>query len=157
MSGFAMPSKETRSIRQLSRDGCVTPSRHLYIVLSPRSLVYARHALESLFRNSSESVRLRLITDSAREKEELSIAIASLNTNGHRWEVYSEQDLTEREVELFTRHENLRAFRRDHPCWRKITDPLLRSEPDAELALLDPDLYFPKRFQFEQTAIAVCI
>jgi len=121
------------------------------MVLSPRSLVYARHALESLFRNSSESVHLRLITDSVRDEEELSMAIASLNTNGHRWEVYSEQDLTDREAELFTRHENLRTFRHGHPCWRKITDPLLLSEPDAELILLDPDLYFPNRFQFEQT------
>jgi hypothetical protein len=146
-----MPSKEISPIRKLSRDHRVTPSRHLYMVLSPRSLGYARHALDSLFRNSSESVHLRLVTDSERDKEELSTAIASLNTDGHRWEVYSERDLTEREAELFARHENLRAFRRGHPCWRKITDPLLLSEPDAELILLDPDLYFPNRFQFEQT------
>jgi hypothetical protein len=125
--------------------------RQLYMVLSPRSLGYARDALESLFHSSLEVLHLRLITDSKRDKEDLSEAVASLDTKAHRWSVYSEGDLTEREEELFTRHGNLRAFRRGHPCWRKITDPLLLSEPGAELVLLDPDLYFPNRFRFEET------
>ena len=125
--------------------------RHVYMVLSPRSLSYARDALESLFANSVEDLHLRLITDSERDKEELSESLAALNANGHRWTVYSEQDLAAREESLFAGHDNLRAFRRGHPCWRKITDPLLLSDPGEELVLLDPDLYFPNRFQFEAT------
>ena len=125
--------------------------RHVYMVLSPRSLSYSRGALESLFRNSVEPIQLRLITDAKQDKEELSDAIAALDTGSHRWAVYSEQDLAEREEALFASHDNLRAFRRGHPCWRKITDPLLLSDPGAELVLLDPDLYFPNRFQFEET------
>jgi hypothetical protein len=121
------------------------------MVLSPRSLGYARDALESLFRNSLEELHLRLITDSKQDKEDLSEAVASLDVKEHRWGVYSEDDLATREEELFAKHSNLRAFRRGHPCWRKITDPLLLSEPDAELVLLDPDLYFPNRFRFEET------
>jgi hypothetical protein len=121
------------------------------MVLSPRSLLYARDALDSLFRNSTEALHLRLITDSKQDKDLLSEAVGSLDSKGHKWEVYSEDDLSEREMELFARYGNLRAFRRGHPCWRKITDPLLLSEPGAELVLLDPDLYFPNRFQFEET------
>ena len=46
---------------------------------------------------------------------------------------------------------DLRSFRRGHPCWRKITDPLLLSGEAQEMILLDPDLYFPNRFRFEPT------
>jgi hypothetical protein len=125
--------------------------RQIYMVLSPRSLGYARDALESLFRNSMEPLHLSLITDSKQDKEELSAATAALDTGQHAWTVYSEDELAEREEALFAGHENLRAFRRGHPCWRKITDPLLLGDPGAELVLLDPDLYFPNRFQFEPT------
>jgi hypothetical protein len=129
----------------------MTKNRQVYMVLSPRSLIYARDALESLFSNSIEVLHLRLITDSKRDKEELSATLATLDAKAHQWTVYSEEDLAAREEALFAEHDNLRAFRRGHPCWRKITDPLLLSEPDEELVLLDPDLYFPNRFQFEQT------
>jgi hypothetical protein len=125
--------------------------RQVYMVLSPRSLSYARDALESLFCNSIEPLHLRLITDSRQDKEELSQTLATIDAKAHRWSVYSEEDLAAREEALFSEHGNLRAFRRGHPCWRKITDPLLLSDPGEELVLLDPDLYFPNRFQFEQT------
>ena len=125
--------------------------RHVYMVLSPRSLSYARDTLESLFGNSIEDLHLRLITDSKRDKEELTETLEAIDARSHRWTVFSEHDLAEREESLFARHDNLRAFRRGHPCWRKITDPLLLSEPGQELILLDPDLYFPNRFQFEST------
>jgi len=125
--------------------------RHVYMVLSPRSLSYARDALESLFANSVEDLHLRLITDSEQDKEELSETLRTLDSRAHQWTVFSEQDLADREEALFAGHDNLRAFRRGHPCWRKITDPLLVSDPGQELVLLDPDLYFPNRFQFEAT------
>ncbi len=125
--------------------------REVYMVLSPRALSYAKDALESLFRNSMQPLRLRLITDSEQDKEELSQAVSTLDAHSHQWSVYSEDDLADREEALFGRYPNLRTFRHGHPCWRKITDPLLLSEPGAELVLLDPDLYFPNRFQFEVT------
>jgi hypothetical protein len=121
------------------------------MVLSPRSLGYARDALESLFANSIEDLHLRLITDSERDKEELSETLHTLDPKAHQWTVFSEQDLAGSEEALFAGHDNLRTFRRGHPCWRKITDPLLVSAPGQELILLDPDLYFPNRFQFEAT------
>jgi hypothetical protein len=129
----------------------MTSYRHVYMVLSPRSLSYARDALESLFANAIEPMHLRLITDSDSDKQELSDAAAGLDAGSHRWTVYSEDDLGEREEAIFAGHDNLRAFRRGHPCWRKISDPLLLSEPSEEMVLLDPDLYFPNRFKFERT------
>jgi hypothetical protein len=129
----------------------MTTLRQVYMVLSPRSLSYARDALESLFRNSLEPIHLRLITDSRQDKDELSEAVAALDAGQNQWTVYSEDDLAAREEAIFAGYDHLHAFRRGHPCWRKITDPLLLSDPDAELVLLDPDLYFPNRFQFEPT------
>lgn len=125
--------------------------RQVYMVLSPRSLGYAKDALESLLSNSLESLHLRLITDSEQDKVKLSETMASIDAGVHRWTVYSEFDLAEREEAVFAAHDNLREFRHGHPCWRKITDPLLLSDPDEELILLDPDLYFPNRFKFEST------
>jgi hypothetical protein len=74
-----------------------------------------------------------------------------LDTKAHQWQVFSEIDLADREADLFRCNSNLRVFRHGHPCWRKITDPLLLSDPGAELLLLDPDLCFPNRFEFEET------
>jgi hypothetical protein len=125
--------------------------RQVYMVLSARALLYARDALDSLFRNSEEALHLHLITDSKQDKELVSEAARSLDSRNHQWDVYAEDDLVARETEMFARHGHLRAFRRGHPCWRKITDPLLLSEPDVEMVLLDPDVYFPNRFQFEET------
>jgi len=90
------------------------------MVPSPRSLSYSRGALESLFRNSIEPIQLRLITDSKQDKEELSDAVTALDGGPHQWAVYSEEDLAEREDALFAGYDDLRAFRRGHPCWRKI-------------------------------------
>jgi hypothetical protein len=69
----------------------------------------------------------------------------------HRWKVVGESELLDREATIFRDFSNLRSFRNGHPCWRKITDPLLLSEPGEEMILLDPDLYFPNLFQFETT------
>jgi len=121
------------------------------MLLSPRALSYASDALESLFRNSRETIRLRLITDSKKDKSELFEAVSALDARSHQWTVFCEDELADREQAMFKSHKNLRAFRHGHPCWRKITDPLLLSDPDEELVLLDPDVYFPNLFKFEPT------
>ncbi len=122
------------------------------MVLSPRSLVYAKYALESLLRNALETLDLHLITDSASDKdlliEEMTV---HQNAGRHLWTIHSKDDLADREASVFARHPHLRSFRDGHPCWRKITDPLLLSAADEEMVVLDPDLYFPNRFTFEPT------
>lgn len=123
----------------------------MFTVLSPRSLAYARFMLESLFSRSADAIDLTLITDSSADKDLLIDHLSVLNVNGRHWEVHSFDDLNDREAARFARHPNLRLFRRGHPCWRKVTDPLLLSEAGNEIILLDPDLYFPNRFSFEPT------
>jgi hypothetical protein len=142
--------------------------RRVFMVLSPRALSYARFSLESLLRNHVEPMDLFLITDSVEDKRTLQEHIdAHLKTlpAAETWgaSVHSFADLEEREAEVFGAYPRLRAFRAGHPCWRKITDPLLLSATGGESAggnecargeemvLLDPDLYFPNRFTFEAT------
>ena len=128
----------------------MNPARQVYMVLSPRSLGYARVALESLFRNSLQPLDVHLITDSPADAHELSTAVAELD-HAHTCIVTAEEELADAEAQIFANLPHLRAFRHGHPCWRKITDPLLLSKPEAELVLLDPDLYFPNHFTFEDT------
>ena len=126
--------------------------RRVFCVLSPRSLSYARYTLASLFANVREPIHLNLITDTEIDKitleEELFLR---QKTKDHGWSVFSEADLADREADKFGRFPSLIAFRRGHPCWRKITDPLLLSDDGEEMVLLDPDLYFPNQFRFEET------
>ncbi len=139
-------------------------TRQVYMVLSPRSLGYARVALESLFRKAQEPLNVHLITDSQADKHKLTEAIrvphdvpsAAQGIVGaipptHTITITAEKELAEAESRIFAALPNLRAFRHGHPCWRKITDPLLIGAPNEELILLDPDLYFPNRFTFEPT------
>jgi hypothetical protein len=133
--------------------------RRVFMVISPVSLGYARFSLESLFRNSADPLHLHLITDSDSDRERLIEELNDISrhqdTSAHRWSVFSEDDLADREANIFGPYPNLRLFRHGHPCWRKITDPVLLSQApedlDGEMVLLDPDLYFPNRFRFEPT------
>jgi len=137
----------------------VQQHRQLYMVLSPHSLSYANAALESLFRNSVDAINLHLVTDSTQDADALSQAVDELGPDlRHRWSVTAEDELNDAEATQFGRLPNLRAFRHGHPCWRKVTDPLLLSVPGEEMVLLDPDLYFPNRFLFEETpARGLCL
>jgi hypothetical protein len=126
--------------------------RRAFMVLSPGSLGYSHLALESLFRNCAEPVHLHLITDSPADKEKLTEELTLRQNPGeHRWSVFHEEELADREASLFGPYPNVRLFRHGHPCWRKITDPVLLSKDGEEMVLLDPDLYFPNRFCFEAT------
>jgi hypothetical protein len=131
-------------------------ARRVFMILSPRSLGYARHALNSLLTNALEPIQLHLITDSSNDKE---LLIRELDGNGlrgsfkapHRCAVFAKSDLDDHESDTFGRYTRLRFLRNGHPCWRKITDPLLLSGGEGEMVLLDPDLYFPNKFRFEAT------
>jgi hypothetical protein len=133
----------------------ITRARRLFMVLSPSSLPYVSLALSSLLRNAEETLFLTLITDSDEDRKILASLLeqiaASGTTQRHEWAVYSEADIDERAVVQLAAYEHLQAFRRGHPCWRKITDPVLLSGCDQEIIILDPDVYFPNRFRFELT------
>ena len=124
------------------------------MILSPDSLPYATLALRSLFRNAVERTHLSLITDSPADKRRLTTEVSSLECERdglHSCSVFDASELDQCDENQFSQFQHLRSFRRGHPCWRKITDPLLLSADGQEIILLDPDLYFPNRFRFEQT------
>ncbi|MBD2328099.1 hypothetical protein [Alkalinema sp. FACHB-956] len=126
--------------------------RQVFSVLSARSLPYAEKAIESLFQHAIEPLNLTLITDDFTDQEQIFNAVAQLNNPfNHPWRVFDKVAADERAKELFRDYPYLQAFRNGHPCWRKITDPLLFSAPDEEMIILDPDLYFPNSFTFEPT------
>lgn len=133
----------------------VGDSRKLYMVLSPHSLPYAKSALLSLFDNCVEDFHLSLITDSRDDAVLLSNELAELQeverTAKRSTEVYAASDLLDAELDRLEKHQHIRNFRLGHPCWRKITDPILLSADKDEMIVLDPDLYFPNRFSFEPT------
>jgi hypothetical protein len=130
-------------------------TRRLFMVLSPRSLPYARLALESLFRNCVEDFSLYLITDSKDDVNSLTSELAQLHSPkgglSRDLRIIGEADLADIGQDKFGKYPHIRKFRQGHPCWRKITDPVLLSDDKAEVIVLDPDLYFPNRFRFEPT------
>lgn len=125
------------------------------MVLSPRSLPYASLALSSLTRNADEPFSLQIITDSAADKRKLLEQLEEIpvcrESHPRKFLVFSSADLADREALRFSRYGNLQSFRRGHPCWRKLTDPILLSEDEQEMVILDPDLYFPNKFRFDPT------
>jgi hypothetical protein len=126
--------------------------RRIFIVFSPRSLPYAEKCIESLFRNALEHLDVKLITDSPDDKQIVTEAVANIeNQQGHVWQVIDQDEAGDRAEEQFKGFENLKAFRHGHPCWRKLTDPLLFTNNGEEMVILDPDLYFPNKFTFEPT------
>ena len=126
--------------------------RKVYCVLSARSLPYAVKALESLTTNSLDDHDVTLITDEADDKVALVEAMTSLGVSTrHVWRVCAQAEADERALTDLARYPNIAAFRFGHPCWRKITDPLLFADAGEEMIILDPDLYFPNRFRFEPT------
>lgn len=126
--------------------------RRVFMILSPRSLPYAEKCIHSLFEKSLESLNVSFITDSTEDKQTLINAISQIaNPRQHVWQVYDQFEGDERAEVKFNGLEHLKAFRHGHPCWRKVTDPLLFSEDGEEMIILDPDLYFPNYFTFEPT------
>lgn len=128
------------------------PPRKVYCILSARSLPYAEKCVQSLFATALEPVDLTLITDGPDDKRQIVESVERLGVKApHRCVVYSQPEADAIAASKFAGYENLQQFRFGHPCWRKLTDPLLFAAPGEEMIILDPDLYFPNRFTFEPT------
>lgn len=121
------------------------------MVLSPLALSYGERAIRSLLAHSFDAIHLTLLTDSAEDKQFLTRVTDTWSHPRHTVSVFSHADLEPAAKEKFARLPQLHGLRRGHPCWRKITDPLLLTEPDEEIIVLDPDVYFPAYFRFEPT------
>jgi hypothetical protein len=126
--------------------------RHVYCVMSARSLPYAQHAFDSLFANVQEPIDLHVITDEADDKVALHKALSRISLRaGQQWQVHAKAEADELAEAAWAEYPAVRGFRNGHPCWRKITDPALFAKPGEEMVILDPDLYFPNHFRFETT------
>jgi hypothetical protein len=122
------------------------------MILSPRAWSYAGNCIKSLFANSSEELQVLFITDSADDRKTLNeLVVRIANPREHRWSVIGDAEVEHRSLEQWKKFPNLQTFRRGHPCWRKVTDPLLFTNDNEEMIILDPDLQFPNRFSFEPT------
>lgn len=126
--------------------------RKAYCVMGAGSLPYARLSIESLCANSLDDLDVRIVTDAEDDKARI---LADFSTIGiearHAWSVHSKDEMDRLAAQQYVDLPELHRLRSGHPCWRKITDPLLMAEDDEEILLLDPDLYFPNRFRFEPT------
>lgn len=125
-------------------------SRNVYCVFGARALRYAKPCLLSLLRNCIDPVQLTIITDSSDDADTINSALASPEADG-RIRVFTAADSDERAKIHYAGLDNVAWFRSGHPCWRKITDTVLFSEPNVEQILIDPDVYFPNRFRFDRT------
>lgn len=126
--------------------------RHIYCVLSARSLPYARRCLASLLRNAAEPLSITLITDEQEDRGLLQEAMTSAdNPSQHDWRILIKDDVDRIAEHRLAEYPAVRAFRNGHPCWRKITDPALVAGPGEDVIIVDPDVYFPNQFCFEPT------
>jgi hypothetical protein len=115
-------------------------------------LPYAAPCLTSLLRNSIENLDLVLLTDGLQDAELLESSLRP-HANGtcHNLRIFDQNDADRRALKVFDRFPMIAEFRTGHPCWRKITDPMLYAADDEEIIVIDPDVYFPNRFTFEST------
>lgn len=110
----------------------------------------AELALASLIANCRDEIRVTVLTDGPAEKRAYAELLDRLPPGVPR-AVHDAHDCDARAEEVFRDHRGVRAFRRGHPCWRKITDPTLFTEPGETTIVLDPDIVFPNPFTFEAT------
>lgn len=126
--------------------------RKAYCVMGAGSLPYARLSIQSLCANCLDDLDLRVITDDDEDKVKIVAAMTELGIDPrHAWSVHSKNELDVLAQAQYLGLPELHRLRSGHPCWRKITDPLLLAEDGEEILLLDPDLFFPNQFRFEPT------
>ncbi|MFN3218445.1 MAG: hypothetical protein ACE367_18275 [Acidimicrobiales bacterium] len=126
--------------------------RRVFILMPSSALPYAHPCIRTMLANSVEPVHLRLIADDAAEQRILAEETARYIVPGRaEIDVIDEAEVADRIASQFPGLEGLRGLHAGHPCWRKIIDPLALSEPDDEIIVADPDLFFPNRFDFEPT------
>lgn len=126
--------------------------RNVYILLSSHALSYARLCITTMLSQSLEPLHLRLVVDNPDEKTIFEGEVAELEIEPrHTVSVIEQGEVGAVLAERYPNLSGLRALHEGHPCWRKITDPLILSQPDDEIIVTDPDLYFPNQYAFEPT------
>jgi len=114
------------------------------ISLGAFSLPYASLCIRSAAANLEGDAPIHLLTDTPADKLLLDHAFAGIG----RIRVHLSDELWEREDNPMRGYAGLDKLRRGHPCWRKLTDPMLLAKDGDEVVVVDPDVYFPRRFGF---------
>jgi len=115
------------------------------ISLGAYSLPYAAVCIRSLAENLDGDSAIHLLTDSQSDRVQLEQAFSGLD----RVKVHVADELWADDANPMRRYAGLEKLRGGHPCWRKLTDPMLLAREGDEVVVVDPDVYFPRRFSFE--------
>jgi len=115
------------------------------ISLSAHSLPYASVCIRSLAENLEGDDAIQLLTDTVGDQKLLEQAFEGLP----RIKIQVADELWEDSGNAMRGSAGLERIRQGHPCWRKLTDPMLLAREGDEVVVLDPDVYFPRRFSFE--------
>jgi hypothetical protein len=119
----------------------------LIVVSLPAScLPYASLCIRSLAENLDGDEAIHLLTDTLADQEQLQQAFADLK----RIKVHVSDELWEDGGNPMRKYAGLEKLRDGHPCWRKLTDPMLLARNRDEVVIVDPDVYFARRFSFEK-------
>ena len=115
------------------------------ISLGAYSLPYASVCIRSLAENLEGDATIHLLTDTRSDREQLERAFSGLD----RVKVQVADELWGDDANPMRGCPGLEKLRSGHPCWRKLTDPMLLARDGDEVVVVDPDVYFPRRFSFE--------
>ncbi|PQO45974.1 hypothetical protein [Blastopirellula marina] len=121
--------------------------------MNSRSIAYAQICLNSLLQNSLDPLHLVVIGDDdndAQKVQSFCDTLVPLVPSQHKIDVIGKSAIDKIATSALDRYPLTRMFREGHPCWRKLTDPLLLAQSD-ELIVIDPDVFFPNIFQFPKT------
>jgi hypothetical protein len=89
--------------------------------------------------------QIHLLTDTPADREQLQRAFADLK----KITIQLSDELWNDVGNPMRKYVGLDRLRKGHPCWRKLTDPMLLAQERDEVVVVDPDVYFPRRFSFE--------
>jgi hypothetical protein len=120
-------------------------SRLIAISLGASCLPHAALCIGSLAENLDGDESIHLLTDTPRDHEQLCRAFAA----HRRIKVLLSVTLWEDAGNSMRKYAGLDRLRKGHFCWRKLTDPMLLARDGDEVVIIDPDVYFPRRFDFE--------
>jgi hypothetical protein len=121
-------------------------STQIAISLGASCLPYGSLCIRSLAENLDGDEAIHLLTDSLEDQVRLQQAFAGLT----RIKVQVSDELWEDDSNPMRRYAGLQKLRNGHPCWRKLTDPMLLAREGDDVVIVDPDVYFPRRFSFDR-------
>jgi len=117
----------------------------IVISLGASSLPYASICIRSLADKLLGDQHIHLLTDSPQDRIQLQEAFADIA----RIQVHWSDELWAGPGNAMRRFPGIVRLRDGHPCWRKLTDPMLLARDGDEVVVIDPDVYFFRPFVFE--------